>query len=103
MAVCQHCHKKPPVNHAPFPLLNYEDTQPLIGGIPRWQDMYRVIQPGSVPHMPPPTVSPLTTDQFTTLSDWLAACAVPVPEGTGSDADFDATAPGAQTDAATSD
>jgi hypothetical protein len=103
MGVCQHCHRNPPVNHAPFELLNYEDILQLMGGIPRWQDMYKVIQPGSVPHMPPPTVPPLTAAQLRTLSDWLASCALPVPEGTGGDVDRDATAPSAQTDATTND
>jgi len=87
MASCQHCHRDPPVNHAPFPLLNYEDVLTSFSGIPKWQDMYHVIQPGSVPHMPPSTAPPLTANQLQTLSNWLGACAVPVPEGTGGDAD----------------
>jgi hypothetical protein len=87
MASCQHCHKDPPINHAPFPLLNYEDVLTSFGGIPKWQDMYHVIQPGSVPHMPPSTAPQLTGAQLQTLSNWLGACAVPVPEGTGGDVD----------------
>jgi hypothetical protein len=86
-AKCQTCHRKPPVNHAPFPLLNYEDVLVAWKGAPRWQDMYRVIQPGSIPHMPFGNATPLTVAEFQTLSDWLATCAKPVDEGTGGDAD----------------
>jgi hypothetical protein len=91
-AKCQTCHKKPPINHAPFPLLNYEDT---VGpdtiapykGRPIWQAMHVVIQPNGVPHMPFGNAPQLTAEEFRTLDGWLTSCAPPVPEGTGGDSD----------------
>ncbi len=75
---CQTCHTNPPLNGAPFPLLTYEDVHQLFAGtIPIYQEMYMLIQPGSTPHMPFGKAPPLTTDQFTTLSEWLLACALP--------------------------
>jgi hypothetical protein len=103
MASCQHCHKNPPANHAPFQLLNYEDILLPYSGLPRWQDMYKVIQIGSVPHMPPPIAPQLTAAQLKTLSDWLGACAVPLAEGTGGDVDHDAAASRAPPDGGTPD
>ena len=87
---CQTCHKQPPVQHAPFPLLTYEDTVgpdpiPPFSGQPIWQVMHFVIQPGAVPHMPFGTAPQLTPAEFQTLDDWLTSCAAPVAEGTGGD------------------
>jgi hypothetical protein len=80
-AKCQTCHKSPPINHAPFPLLTYEDTlmpDSLCGGVPIWQAMHYVIQPNSVPHMPFGTAPQLTPSELATLDGWLTGCAKPV-------------------------
>jgi hypothetical protein len=89
---CQTCHRQPPVQHAPFPLLNYEDTVgpdpiPPYVGKPIWQVMHIVIQTNGVPHMPFGSAPQLTAAEFQTLDGWLTTCATPVPEGTGGDAD----------------
>jgi uncharacterized membrane protein len=86
---CQTCHQQPPLNGAPFPLLTYEDVikpNPLSadGGLIWWEMAY-VIQDCAVPHMPFGDAPQLTTGEFQALSQWLAACASPVPEGTGLD------------------
>jgi hypothetical protein len=79
---CQTCHRNPPINHAPFPLLAYGDTQrsdpdtPYVGK-PIWQVMHVVIQLRGVPHMPFGNAPQLTTAQFQTLDGWLTACAMP--------------------------
>jgi hypothetical protein len=92
---CQGCHGSPQRHGAPFQLLNYEDViQPFVFGsatIPRWQRMYQVIQPGSVPRMP--LGGPYLSDlEMQTLDNWFGACAPPVPEGTGADQDTAAAA-----------
>jgi hypothetical protein len=89
-AKCQACHRSPPREHAPFPLLTYEDTRqpdPIrpYGGQPIWQVMHAVIQPSGVPHMPLTGAPQLTGAEFQTLDGWLTSCALPVPEGTGGD------------------
>ena len=87
---CQTCHGVPQRHGAPFQIVNYEDVvMPFSnsnGTILRWQRMYEVIQPGSIPHMPL-SGPPLTSAEMKTLDDWFAACAPPVPEGTGADQD----------------
>jgi hypothetical protein len=87
---CQHCHttpKLPPPNNAPFTLRTYEDlTAPFgITNLRRWQRVAQVIEPGNYPHMPPSTQPQLVASDFSTLRGWFAACAPPVPEGTGCD------------------
>jgi len=77
---CQTCHKNPPVDHAPFALLTYADTlepDSLCNGVPIWQAMHYVIQPGSVPHMPFGNAPQLTSAEFATLDGWLTGCAMP--------------------------
>jgi hypothetical protein len=79
---CQTCHQMPTKQHAPFPLLTYAQTQaadPLSGytGVPIWQVMHAVIQATGVPHMPFGNAPQLTSAEFTTLNDWLLACALP--------------------------
>jgi hypothetical protein len=77
-ARCQTCHQMPPLNNAPFPLLSYQDVHSLYGGtIPKYQEMHYLIQPDGSPHMPYGNAPQLTADQFTTLDDWLVACAPP--------------------------
>jgi hypothetical protein len=89
-AKCQACHRSPPREHAPFPLLTYEDTRASdpsapYAGNPIWRVMYIVIQPNGVPHMPLTGAPQLTDAELQTLDGWLTACAMPVPEGTGGD------------------
>jgi hypothetical protein len=96
-ARCQHCHttpRPPPPDNAPFPLRTYEDLASPFGttGLLRWQRVAEVIEPGNFPHMPPPTQPQLTTGDFATLRAWFAACAPPLPEGTGCDVTEDAGA-----------
>jgi len=87
---CQTCHGVPQRHGAPFEIVDYEDVvMPFMNSnesVLRWQRMYQVIQPGSVPHMPL-SGPPLTSAEMKTLDDWFAACAPPVPEGTGADQD----------------
>jgi hypothetical protein len=77
---CQTCHQSPPINHAPFALLAYADTQKadsICNGVPTWQAMDYVIQPDSNPHMPYGNAPQLTSAEFATLEGWLTGCAVP--------------------------
>lgn len=85
---CQTCHQAPPKNHAPWPLLTYEDTQAPFGmtGLRKWQRMAQVIEPGNLPHMPPNSAPQLSEGELRALEAWFAACAPPLPEGTGCDA-----------------
>lgn len=84
---CQACHSAPPRNHAPFPLVSFEDARKIFGLTTkqRWQRMAEVIEPGGLPHMPYRDAPPLTDAELTTLRSWFAACAPPIPEGTGHD------------------
>jgi hypothetical protein len=87
---CQHCHTTPmlpPPNKAPFNLRTYEDLAAPFGitNLRRWQRVSQVIEPNNYPHMPPPSQPQLTDADFATLHKWFAACAPPVPEGTGCD------------------
>ncbi len=79
---CQTCHGSPTRNHAPFALLTYANTEaadPLspYTGVPIWQVMHAVIQPGGVPHMPFGNAPQLTSSELATLDGWLLACALP--------------------------
>jgi hypothetical protein len=79
---CNPCHQDPPQNGAPFPLLTYADTQKPYGPTTLIsQQMFDQIQPCGSPRMP--LGGMLTTDDFNTLSDWLAGCAQPIPAGQG--------------------
>jgi hypothetical protein len=88
---CHNCHKSPPINGAPYPLLVFADLQEDVGDKRKYQRMLEVIQPdrdgdgtpeGS-PHMPLDSLAAqLSCDDATTLSGWLADCAPPDPEGT---------------------
>jgi hypothetical protein len=84
---CQTCHASPPKNHAPWPLLSFEDTQKPLGldGQRRWQRMASVIEPGGSPHMPFGNAPQLTDGELTILRAWFAGCALPIAEGTGHD------------------
>ena len=79
---CRPCHQDPPVMGAPFPLMNFEDTQgPYSAMLKRYQRMNQVIRPGFPPRMP--FGGMLNDADLKTLSDWLDMCAPPVPDGTG--------------------
>jgi hypothetical protein len=96
-AKCQTCHQSPTKNHAPFPLLTYQDTQQAdrlapYTGLPIWQVMHTVIQPGGVPHMPFGSAPQLTSAEMQTLDGWLLACALPVA---GDDSGIEASSDGA--------
>lgn len=82
-AKCQRCHQDPPLNHAPWPLKSFEDTQQPYGttGKRRYERMAMVIEPDGVPHMPLGQAPQLTPDELQTLRSWFAACAPPLPEG----------------------
>lgn len=90
---CQACHTSPPKNHAPWPLLSFEETQARFGITDkrRWQRMAEVIEPGGSPHMPFGTAPQLTPEQLTTLRAWFTACAMPIAEGAGHDVKDDGT------------
>ena len=78
-AKCQVCHQQPPINHAPFSLLTYADTQAQFGttSLLKWQRMSQVIEPDGLPHMPPSDHPQLSTDDFAVLRGWFARCAPP--------------------------
>jgi hypothetical protein len=81
---CQNCHKSPTVSGAPFPLLTFADLQETyFEDKRRYQRMLEVIQPDGAPHMPfQPLAAELSCDDANVLSQWLADCAPPDPEGT---------------------
>jgi hypothetical protein len=89
---CQTCHQSPPRDHAPFPLLSYDDTvgadsiAPYVGQ-PIWQVMHAVIQPAGVPHMPFGNAAQLTAAEFQTLDAWLTSCALPAVVEAGPDSE----------------
>jgi hypothetical protein len=77
-ARCQTCHSDPPINNAPFPLLTYAEIhQDFVTSVPKYEEMYFLIQPGADPHMPFGNAPQLSTDQFNTLATWLKSCAPP--------------------------
>ena len=84
---CQICHSAPPQNQAPFSLVSYEDTQTPFGITDKrkWQRMAQVIEPDGLPHMPRDGAPQLADSELATLREWFAACAPPIPEGTGHD------------------
>jgi uncharacterized membrane protein len=74
---CQRCHRDPPQNGAPFPLMTYEDTQVLDGrGTPRFERMYDAVESDYMPatflKLEPP-VQKLTDDERALLLEWAAA------------------------------
>ncbi len=89
VAICQNCHRNPPIRGAPFPFMTYEDTQIVYSGPElRWQRMAKAIEPTAPLHMPPRTetdIPQLTDLQLNTMRAWFGACAPPVPEGAGCD------------------
>jgi hypothetical protein len=78
--VCQQCHQNPPLNHAPLPLVTYDDTQGQYKGSAVkktvWQEMQVVLKSRFMPFvgdstvMPP--VKPLSDEQQATMLTWLA-------------------------------
>jgi uncharacterized membrane protein len=77
-ARCQTCHSDPPINNAPFPLLTYAEVhQDFVTSVPKYEEMYFLMQPGADPHMPFGNAPQLSTDQFNTLAAWLKSCAPP--------------------------
>ena len=80
------CHTAPPANGAPFPLRTYEDlATPFAGGLLRWQRVAQVIEPNTLPHMPPVDQPQLAPVELDTLHAWFAACAPALGEGAGCD------------------
>ncbi|HEX3769881.1 MAG TPA: hypothetical protein VHV30_03405 [Polyangiaceae bacterium] len=77
-AKCQVCHQDPPINGAPFPLLTYAEIHSIFAAnIPKYQEMHALIQPDGSPHMPFGKAPQLSTDEFSTLDNWLLDCAPP--------------------------
>jgi hypothetical protein len=77
-ARCQTCHSDPPINNAPFPLLTYAEIhQDFVTSVPKYEEMYFLIQPGADPQMPFGNAPQLSTDQFNALATWLKSCAPP--------------------------
>lgn len=86
---CQRCHANPPVHGAPFPLMNFDDTQqpaPVSSdtGRKRSADMLEAVEIDFMPYtrisLDPP-VSPLTCEEKTTLLTWLRKGSSPPPAG----------------------
>jgi len=71
LAICQSCHRNPPIRGAPFSFMSYEDTQAVyFGSERRWQRMAKVIEPTAPLHMPPRTetdIPQLTDAQLNTF------------------------------------
>jgi hypothetical protein len=67
--VCQHCHRNPPINGAPFPLVRYSD---IVRQTPDGEIRVRMIEQLEVGRMP---MAPVTIDYLSreTLLDWLHA------------------------------
>jgi hypothetical protein len=80
VAQCHKCHQDPPLNAAPFPLLQFEKTREIYGIEPIWMRMQAVIASGFMPLAPNPDLMGL---ELQTMQDWFAACAPPVPDGMG--------------------
>lgn len=79
---CNPCHKMPPINGAPFPLLTYADTQnEYAPGALIFQQMFISTGPDGSPRMP--FGGMLTPADYALLHGWLGKCAPPVPAGTG--------------------
>jgi hypothetical protein len=87
VAKCQACHRQPPRDHAPFPLVTFEDLAQPFGqdGLRRWQRVGQVIEPGDRFPMPLAGAPPLDAQEHATLRAWVAACAPPQPEAMGCD------------------
>jgi uncharacterized membrane protein len=85
---CQRCHRDPPINGAPFPLLSYADTQSAAfpgSETQVFEQMGFVIDSGIMPPLRLPVEPPveaLTDDERTTLLDWVEQGA-PGPSGCG--------------------
>jgi hypothetical protein len=74
--VCQQCHRDPPRNSAPFPLMSYPDTQAPYGNRVVWQAMLNAVQTDYMPFQGfgdtiTPPVKPLTPARKNTLLGWL--------------------------------
>lgn len=72
---CQRCHRDPPENGAPFPLLHYADTQVIDSkGKPRFERMAEAVSSDYMParflKLDPP-VEALTNEEKHTLLEWL--------------------------------
>lgn len=77
--VCQQCHRAPPVQGAPFPLVTWEDTHSLYYGKPIWQLMKNAVETEYMP-LAPVTITP---QQKATLLSWLDAGAARAEAGAG--------------------
>ena len=73
-AKCQRCHDSPTANGAPFPLVNYEDTQVEEAGITRWERMQDMVDRRLMPppgiELDPPAEMP-TADERELLLAWF--------------------------------
>jgi hypothetical protein len=85
---CNPCHQNPTTNGAPFPLLNYSDTQQayLTDANMKptklvFQQMFDQTRPDACPRMP--LGGKLDAQDYATLSAWLVGCAPPAPAGQG--------------------
>jgi len=85
---CNPCHANPMLGGAPFPLLNYTDTQkPYSSNAEmqptklRYQQMFDQTRPGACPRMP--LGGSLSAEDYATLTTWLVDCAQPAPSGEG--------------------
>ena len=79
VARCHACHIDPPLNGAPFPLLQFEKTREVLVGKAIWQRMQTAIETGFMPLGQPD----LMGSELQIMQDWFAQCAPPVPDGMG--------------------
>jgi uncharacterized membrane protein len=85
-AKCHTCHTSPTKNGAPFPLLEYANTQMAhASGMKVFQVMKTAVETGFMP-LAGSSTGPLTADEKTTLLGWLNAGAVPAAQRCPADA-----------------
>ena len=78
-AKCHTCHTMPPLMGAPFPLLEYANTQMNYAAGKVWQAMQAAIQTDFMPLAGSPT-GPLTPAEKMALLDWLGRGAPAEPQ-----------------------
>lgn len=85
IARCQSCHSRPPVNQAPMPLIEFNDTRAnSLAGNPLVVEMASRVASTTDP-MPPVSQDPLTAAEIQIFVDWAATGGVAGAVGTRPD------------------
>lgn len=89
-AKCRRCHSTPMRHSAPFSLLTWEDTQPMLRDRPRFQVMASAVKSGFMPYnvLANPPVERLSDAEKKVIVDWVEAGALrgscgPAPAASG--------------------